>query len=230
MVLGSGLVANGFKAYKNDENYLIFASGVSNSANTNKDEFARERDLLKKAISDHPKKILVYFSTCSIYDHSLQHSLYVHHKREMETIIREDHPRYHIFRVSNLVGNTDNPHTVLNFFVQHINSGEPFFVWRNASRNIIDIDDAVVVCNYILKHDLFRNEIVNIASPSNYSVAEIVQTIEDVVGRKGNYEGLDKGSQPDIDTDPIQEIFTVSNIRFDGEYLRRTIKKYFGNR
>ena len=229
MVLGSGLVANGFKAYMNDENYLIFASGVSNSANTNKDAFTRERDLLKKSINDHPQKILVYFSTCSVYDDSLQDSPYIRHKREMEAIIRENQPHYYIFRVSNLIGHTDNPHTVLNFFVQHIQSGQAFFVWKNASRNIIDIDDAVIICNYILERHLFSNDIVNIANPSNYPVGEIVQTIEEVVNRKGNYELIDKGSNPDIDTSRIQDIFTLSKMRFDGEYLRKTIKKYFGN-
>jgi len=229
MVLGSGLVANGFKAYNKDENYLIFASGVSNSANTDNIEFSRERDLLKKAISDHPKKILVYFSTCSIYDDSLQHSPYIRHKKEMEKLIQENHSHYHIFRVSNLVGKTDNPHTVINFFAKHIQSGQPFLVWENAARNIIDMEDALAVCNYILENLLFENEITNIANPSNYPIREIVRTIEEVLHRKGNYELIHKGSHPDIDTSGIRKIFTVLNMRFDNEYLRRTIKKYFGN-
>ena len=41
MVIGNGLIANQFKSYNNDENILIFASGVSNSSEVNDIEFIR---------------------------------------------------------------------------------------------------------------------------------------------------------------------------------------------
>ena len=34
MVIGNGMIANRFMSYKNDEDIIIFASGVSNSKDT----------------------------------------------------------------------------------------------------------------------------------------------------------------------------------------------------
>jgi nucleoside-diphosphate-sugar epimerase len=227
MVLGNGLVASGFKVYMNDEKCLVFASGVSDSANTDAGVFKREEDLLIKAISEHPEKTFIYFGTCSVYDPSLLSSPYVVHKLAMEAIVKQLHGDYHIFRISNLAGKTNNPHTVLNFFVQHIISGQFFPLWENASRNIIDMDDVTVACHYIIQQRLFKNEVVNVANPFNYPVTQIVQTIEDTLGLKGNYELVDKGSDPLITTHNIQKIFTELNIRFDETYLKRIVKKYF---
>ncbi|HEX4849266.1 MAG TPA: NAD-dependent epimerase/dehydratase family protein, partial [Puia sp.] len=172
--------------------------------------------------------IFVYFGTCSVYDHLLNQSSYVKHKLAMEKLVRDNHDHYHIFRISNLAGHTSNTHTVLNFFVQHIISGEIFYLWKNASRNIIDLDDAFSICHEILQKDLFRNEIVNIANPSNYPVVQIIESIEKVLQKKGHYELIDKGSNPEIHTEQIRALISDLSIQFDSTYLCRTIKKYFG--
>lgn len=228
MVLGNGLVAKGFRRYEEDDRFLIFASGVSNSSNKEVSEFIRERELLESNIHENQNKTLVYFGTCSVYDPILNHSPYVIHKLNMEKLIRDNHAHYHIFRISNLAGNTPNPHTVLNFFIQHINSGELFYLWKNASRNIIDIDDAFAICDQILQRDLFRNEVINIANPTNYPVMQIVENIEHLLGKKGRYELIERGSNPVINTESIQSLISERGIQFDATYLRRTIKKYLG--
>ena len=227
MVAGSGLVAGGFKKYADNNHVLIFASGVSNSANINIAEFEREKTLLKNALGTHQDKTFVYLSTCSVYDASLQNSAYVMHKLAMEAMIREEHGDYHIFRVSNLAGKTNNPHTVLNFFHRHIVSGTFFYVWKNASRNIIDIDHAVAVCSYIIDEKKFRNEVTNVANPVNYPVAAIIEDLENISGKKGNFELVDKGSNPDINTYNVQQLFPLLHINFDKAYLTRTLKKYY---
>ena len=227
MVIGHGLVASGFKAYHNNDRCLIFASGVSNSSNPDPDSFLREARLLQQMIDAHKDKIFVYFGTCSIYDHSMQHSTYVMHKLTMETMIQEQHDDYHIFRISNLVGKINNPNTVLNFFIRHIQSGSFFQLWKNAYRNIIDLDDAVAVCNYIIKQQLCKNEIVNVANPVNYTVLQIVEAIEAFTQKKGNYELVNKGGNPIIDTNIVQNFFDALNIHFDDSYLSRMFRKYF---
>ncbi|PWT71928.1 MAG: NAD-dependent dehydratase [Bacteroidetes bacterium] len=228
MVLGNGLVANGFKRYEHDDRFLIFASGVSNSANREVAEFVREQELLEYSIRENQHKTLVYFGTCSVYDPVLNNSPYVIHKLAMEKLIRENHSDYFVFRISNLAGNTSNPHTVLNFFVQHIISGQFFYLWKNASRNIIDMEDAFAICDRILQKETFKNEIINIANPANYAVTQIVGTIEKLLGKKGNYELIEKGSNPVINTDAIRPIISELGIQFDSAYLCRTIEKYFG--
>ena len=227
MVLGSGLVARGFKVYVDDDNYLVFASGVSNSANRDAKAFSRERTLLEDATKVHNGKTFIYFSTCSIYDPSLKHSQYVKHKLEMEAIIQRHVANYHIFRISNLVGNTDNPHTVLNFFVQHIRTGHSFKVWKNAARNIVDIDDAFAICDHIIRKKLFLNTWVNIANTRNYPVMQIIRAIEQVIGKQGNYKLVDAGDNPMIDTSSIEEIVHTLDISFDDHYLTKTLRKYY---
>jgi nucleoside-diphosphate-sugar epimerase len=227
MVLGSGLVANGFRECQDDENCLVFASGVSNSANTDTGAFEREANLLRKSLQQHAEKLFVYFSTCSIYDPSLQASPYVNHKLAMEAIVQEFHGDYRIFRISNLAGKTNNPHTVLNFFAQHILSGDFFSLWKNASRNIIDLQDAVAICDYLIQNKLFKNEVVDVANPVNYPVLQIIRVMEEILGEKGNYELIEKGYDPKINTLPIQPFLSELKIPFDKGYLIKTLTKYY---
>lgn len=227
MVIGNGLVAKAFSAYNNDDNFLVFASGVSNSANKEEKLFARERALLEKTLKEHTGKHFVYFSTCSLYDPSLKNSLYVNHKLAMETLIKEEHPDYHIFRISNLAGNTTNSNTLLNFFYQHIVSGEFFHIWQNAARNIIDIDDAVILCDYIIQNELLKNRITNIANPHNYSVLSIIEIFEQMLHKKGNYDIIEKSSIPFIDTTTISFFIDTLKINFEEDYLLRTLHKYY---
>ncbi|MEJ0107137.1 MAG: hypothetical protein WDO19_33440 [Bacteroidota bacterium] len=85
-----------------------------------------------------------------------------------------------------MAGKTSNPHTVLNYFIQHILTGDFFYVWQKAARNIIDIDDAYAICDYILQNKMYKNEIINIANPINYPVTAIVNGIEEYFDKKGN--------------------------------------------
>jgi nucleoside-diphosphate-sugar epimerase len=227
MVIGTGLVAKAFDAYKTDNRFLVFASGVSDSTNTDKNAFDREKQLLMKNLKEHEEKIFAYFSTCSIYDTVLSKTPYVLHKLEMEKLISDLHKRYYIFRISNLAGHSANPHTVLNFFVQHILSGTSFFLWNNASRNIIDVDDAFSVCNYILKKNSSYNKVINIANTVNYDVKIIVQEIENFFQKKGNYTLVENSSHPEIDVSAIQSIISALNIKFDSNYLKAIINKYY---
>jgi len=227
MVIGGGLVAKGFKTYRNNNGCLIFASGVSNSETTYASEFEREKKLLQCAIKENQDKIFVYFGTCSVYDESSKSLPYIKHKLAMERMIKEYHNNYHIFRISNLAGKTNNAHTVLNYFFLHIIHNEFFNLWKNAFRNIIDLDDAVFLCDYIIQQGLFKNEIVNIANPENYPVVKIVQLLERINKKKANYNLIDKGGNPAIDTKPIQYLFPILDINFGENYLYTTLKKYY---
>lgn len=227
MVVGKGLVAKAFKAYGDDPAYIIFASGVSNSTSVDIAMFEREQHLLQQTVDANPDKRLVYFSTCSIYDSSLEKSAYVQHKLNMEKLVSQTHSSYIIFRVSNLAGFSINPNTVLNYFFQHIQKGIFFQVWSNAFRNIIDVEDAFRVCDHIIRNKLFENQIVNIANPYNTKVTDIVKEIEFFLEKKGNYNIIEKSSKPIINVNLIETLFGKLNLTFEGNYLRKVIKKYY---
>lgn len=227
MVIGNGMIAKRFSSYAEDNRWLVFASGVSHSLATSLEEFEREKTLLEKSIEINPEKTLVYFSTCSIYDPSLHHSAYVLHKLKMEELITTSASSYIIFRVSNPVGKTNNHHTVLNFFIEHIVTQTFFTVWKYASRNLLDIDDMYKVCQHMMEGGRAINKIINVANPVNYPVTSIIEAIEKHVDKKGHYVFSEKGNSPLIDTTEIQPLFRQLRIEFGPHYLDELLQKYF---
>lgn len=221
------MLASRFMDFEEDEERVIFASGVSNSKNTDKAHFEREIDLLKKTVHDHPRKILVYFSTCSINDADSQNAPYVLHKKEIEQFIRQKVDNYYLFRVSNVAGTSNNPYTLLNYFIFNILQGHSFTVWKNAYRNIIDIDDMYAIIKNILEEKTLLNTTINIANPQNYSVPFIVQTIEDFLKKKAIFTETDRGENYLIDTALIEPIIKSLHLPFETNYLTSILKKYY---
>ena len=227
MVVGKGMVAKRFLSYANISNFLIFASGVSNSKTNDDEAYHRETELLEQMIEAHKDKTLVYFSTCSIYDPGESTSAYIIHKLKMEDLIQKRCPSYQIFRVSNLVGNSDNPNTILNFFIYHIRHKINFDLWTNASRNLLDVDDLFKIADTILKERLFPNTVVNIASPINYPVTKIIEELEQWYGHKASYVRISKGHRFPIDISLIEPVIDRMGVKFGNDYLRYLLTKYY---
>jgi len=227
MVIGNGLVARSFQHYKGSAHILIFASGVSNSKTSTAADFKREQDLLTDTLQAHPDKTIVYFSTTSIDDPDLQATSYVKHKLHMETIIAAKAISWHIFRVPNLAGASSNPNTVLNFFFYHIMRQQPFELWKNSERNIIDVEDVIKTVDFIAENKFFSNKVVNIANTGNYPVPFIVKCMETFCHRKGAYTEKEKGSSFTIDLADIKPVFNQLNIRFTNDYLPALLEKYY---
>lgn len=225
MVVGNGLVAKAFSAYEENDDVVIFASGVSNSKESDDTAFEKEIGLVKEVVHNYPEKIFVYFSTTSIDDKSLQDKKYVQHKLYIESLIAETCSRYYIFRISNIVGRTGNPNTIINFFTRHIQDGEPFAIWENAYRNIIDIDDVFRIGSAIIDNGLHANSIINIAYPHNIAVTEIVATIESFLGKKGIYTRASFGENYLSSTSLIAHFFNPDPLA-PAHYLRRMLDKY----
>jgi nucleoside-diphosphate-sugar epimerase len=227
MVTGNGLIAKNFSRFAHDASRLVFASGVSNSANNDEAEFKRESDLLLQEMGKYPEATVIYFSTCSVYDPSLQQSPYVLHKLKMEDLIKNIAASYLIFRVSNPVGFTNNHHTLINYFVEKIRSRKTFQIWQYASRNIIDVDDMRQICECIMEDETWLNKIVNVANPVNYPVQQIVEMIEQHFNIRGDHQLVEKGNSPLIDTSDIQPYYSRLHIDFGNDYLDRLLHKYY---
>ena len=176
MIVGNGLIASLFIEC-DQENIIFFASGVSNSLETKKEEFLREENLIKKTIAENPNKIFIYFSTCSIYDSSKAESQYVLHKLKMEQIIIQLCPQYLILRLSNAVGNGGNPNLLMNYLVRSVKNNEIINVHTKATRNLIDVEDIKNITNQLIDKQYF-NKIINIAYPENYTIIEILEIME----------------------------------------------------
>lgn len=229
MIVGRGLLASAFaNKFEQDTGVTIFASGVSNSSETNIDAFARESDCLTQAIAKS-SGIFVYFSTCSIGDHERQNSPYVQHKIGMEKLVAQL-PQYFIFRLPQVVGHTSNPHTLTNYIHAQILSGGLFHVWKRAWRNIIDVDDIAAIAEYMIRepHLAYINHAINIASPSSISILELVKTFERLMNKKANYILIERGDHYNIDVERALMVANRLGIEFGADYVEKVIEKYYG--
>ncbi|MBU3556838.1 NAD-dependent epimerase [Polynucleobacter sp. Ross1-W9] len=227
MIIGSGFLAQNFKSYKDDESILIFASGVSNSKETNFAAFEREKELLKESIETHKNKKLIYFGTCSVSDPSEVNSLYVKHKLEMEKLISKSGCEYLAFRLPQLVGKNSNPHTLTNYIYSCINKNICFDLWGRSERNILDIDTVKCIVDYCINKNIYKNSAINIACPFNTRTIEIVRIFEKILGKSANYNLIDRGDSYGIDISNISHVMKILNMEFHDSYLESVLKKYY---
>lgn len=227
MVVGNGLVAQQFDRYRQEDHFLVFASGVSNSKTQNPAVYEREMQLLREQIRENDSRVLVYFSTCSIYDPQEMGSVYVQHKLQVEELIRSQAEKFLVFRISNLAGRSANPNTLLNYFFNHIRSGVNFDLWTKACRNIIDAGHAYLLMDHILQNGLFPNQVINIANPVSYRVMDIVLAIENYLDIRSNFVEVDKGACFDIDLSATQPLLQNLELPFGPGYLERILQKYY---
>ncbi len=225
MIVGKGLIASLF--FENDrEDVIFFASGVSNSMETRKEEFLREENLIRKTISEHPDKIFIYYSTCSIYDSSKTGSHYVLHKLKMEQIIKNNCEKYFILRVSNVVGNGGNPNLLMNYLIRSVYNQETINVHTKATRNLIDAEDVKNISFRLLEKADF-NKIINVAYLYNYTIIEILEIIERFYDIKLNLNLIKSGSRYDINVPEIEHYFKENTLMDKEIYLKRILEKYY---
>ncbi|MCC6410438.1 MAG: NAD-dependent epimerase/dehydratase family protein [Saprospiraceae bacterium] len=225
MVVGTGMMAKRFSAFDQRDDVIIFASGVSNSKEKDTNAYDREINLLNNTISRmRTDQLFVYFSTTSIYDPSVNDSMYILHKHHVEHFIREQCRRFMIFRVSNVVGPGSNPRTVFSFFVNAIQNEIPFEVWQYSERNLIDIDDVYnLVCHFIGLKEV-ENAMLNLAYPSNVSVPEMVEAIAGSLKKLPKASFLSMGSAYKIE--PLHEDLIAYFTLPAREYLQQLLCKY----
>ena len=230
MVFGSGLLARAFgPQFANSATSCVYAAGVSNSNCSDQREFDREQDRLMAAMGQHRSaELFLYFGTCSANGLLGSASSYVQHKIKMEKIV-EEHPRYLILRLPQTAGKTENPHTLLNYIFARIIRSERFQVWKNARRNIIDVDDVVRIAIGLALEEGMRRESINVANFLDSAMVDIVELMAKVVGKKAIYDCLDRGDAYPIDTRRIREVAPRCGVIFGPKYLEIVIRKYFGS-
>ena len=228
MIIGSGLLASAFSStFLEDKDVIIYAAGVSNSNCTDESEFQRERSRLSESLQKTSKdKTFVYFGTCSVNDPLAINTLYVQHKLAMEKIVYVQ-PNNLIFRLPQLAGKTPNPHTLLNYLYARISRSEKFNLWRNAKRNIIDVDDVVAIALQLIANNSIRNATFNIANTANYKMIDIVKIMEQVLCKRAIYDVTENGSECTIDITDMSSILDDAKVKFDDDYLKNVIAKYY---
>lgn len=225
MIIGNGLIASTFKEnFSDSADVLIFASGVSNSQESNQKNFRRERKLLLEAIQE--KKLFIYFSTCSLNDESVKNTPYGLHKQSMESIVKLS-DRFIIFRLPQVVGESKNPSTLTNYLYRVISQNMRFSLWQYAYRNLIDIDDVTSIANILIKNPLNIGSTINIANRLMISMPNLVKIFEIVLNKKAKYDLINRGSNFKIETKLSNNIAIKLGINFDNQYIEKIIAKYY---
>lgn len=221
MIIGNGLIAKALKEIDAPE-MVFFASGVSNSLETNKAAFEREVNLLKKTIGENDGKKLIYFSTLSIHDQSKQESAYVLHKKEIENYIQNNCKNYLVLRIGNIVGNGGNENTLFNFLKNRIKSSAKFNLHTKARRLLVDMDD---ITKFLAENSTVLNhQILNFAYPNYYNLKEIVVCIEEKLDKKAQFEEINEGDFYKIEfCNNVNSYF--SNLSAE-DYLKNLVEKY----
>ncbi|MGV0935950.1 NAD-dependent epimerase/dehydratase family protein [Empedobacter falsenii] len=222
MIIGRGLIASQF-INVDQEDVVFFASGVSNSSETKKEEFLREQNLIEETIRLNSDKLFIYFSTCSIYDSSKYNSPYVLHKLHIEEVIKQNTANYLILRISNVVGIGGNPNLLMNYLYRQIMTNQQLNVHQYATRNLIDVEDVKDITLQYIQSNRW-NRIVNVAYAENYFIPEIVEAFEEILQKPAMKLMENKGEHYSIDIHELQYQFSIQDKEV---YLNNLIKKYY---
>ncbi len=230
MIIGRGLVANAFASeWQHDETTMIVAAGVSNSAETAPEAFAREEAMLDDVLSGQAVQRVIYFGSCAVGNPAERQTPYLLHKAGMEARVLAD-PRGRVFRLPQVVGDGGNPHTLTNFLCARIESGETFDIWARAERNLIDIEDVALLGTHVLRHPAGYPPVMSLADVQSTNMLAIVRGMEQVLGRRGNYRVLDQGVAFPIDTRDCQRAALACGVPLGDGYLQQLLGKYYAGR
>ena len=223
MIIGNGLIAKAFKKkYENDDTTIIFASGVSNSEETNTSNFVREKNLLLSVIKQSSIK-LVYFSTILI---GYKNSPYYTHKKEMEDLIKSTSKNYIIIRVPQLIGVSGNKNNLINYLVNNIKNGFSVVVYDDIKRALLDVDDLVNFIDYC--KDLSTCKSISIGGIEPISVFDLSKKIGYILNVEPIIKIKDKDEDDGwttISDEFFNDFLVINKIKSDG-YTEKIIKKY----
>ncbi len=225
MIVWNWLIWKALKKIDSDE-YIFFASGVSDSKHCTEVDCTREINLLREYIKI-PNKKIIYFSSCSIYDISLSEEAYIQHKLNIESIIQKESSNYLIVRIWNIVWEWWNPRTIINFLYNSIIAQKSIEIWGWAKRNILDVDHLIQMLDFYLKdNNKIENKIININNPNSYSILEVVKSFEKQLWKQWKYIIKNKWDWIDFNTEISKSLF--NSLSIDTEiYLDNIIKKYY---
>lgn len=218
-IVGNGMMAKSASVLSSDWPTTIFASGVSNSAETAQSSYQREIDLLQKAISD--TSLFVYFSSYLAEDGN---SVYAEHKRHIEELIKQETSNYIILRLPQVVGIASN-NTLINYFVRAIVRKEYLALQKYAYRSLIDVEDVMRVLQTLIDKRL-SNITISVGPSRPMKVTDIFKVIEEIVGGETSYEELETGTHQRADLTKLIQILGKNDPLFADGYQRCVLEKY----
>lgn len=228
MIIGRGLLANALKEI-DDEKYLFYANGISNSVLENIPKHNFEIKEIEEISSRNNGKIFIYFSTSQVNSELNHDRAYVKHKLSVERLISKSFSEFLIVRTTNLVGdNPWNTHTLFNYLYNAITVNQQISINPVLERNFLDAAHFISLLeNYLEVHE--RNRVIEIVNPLSFTMAEIVNQFENCFSKKFNLE-LHSESKDfavfELNPELSKELFESCHISVQN-YIPRLLKKYY---
>lgn len=220
------MMARAFSAFGGRADVVIFASGVSNSLETDSAAFSREKALLEQVRKDNPAALLVYCGTCSADDPELRDTPYVRHKLAMESLLSASDGPWLVLRIPLAIGRNSRSRTLAQFLHERIARGQPFEVWEGAARFPIDVEDIFRIGSRFIDDPALWNRRINVALRS-FPVRDFVSVMERIVGRKANCTLVRRGRRYELACPEALQVARELDLDLGEQYLEKLLRKYF---
>lgn len=224
MVVGNGLIAKSMSSFINEDDILIFASGVSNSKEKDTSKYEREINILKTYYNTNKK--FIYFSTCSVLYDCIENTEYIEHKKKIEHIILNNFKNYLIFRLPNIVGVTNNPNTSFNFFKNNLKHGININVEKFTTRYFIDIVDVVDTLTPIILDNKNNKKTFNVCFNSKINIFDFIMMMSKHMNVDPKIILEENGCSLDVNNNEFINLLDKKYKLIDGDYNIKLIKKY----
>lgn len=224
MIIGDGLLGNGFRMVNDFDGFVIFTSGVSNSKEIRIKEFQREENLILKTISENSNLKFIYFS--SILAGEIDNPYY-NHNVKMEELIKTNSKNYIIFKLPQIIGKLGNENNLINYLKFNIKKYNDIIIPKNVRRSIIDIDDIVKIVDYC--KDKINNEIVNISHIEKIEIVNLVYIMAEILTHSKVFIKINEPKVSDEWVTKNGKIInnSIKSLKIDKKgYIVRVLKKY----
>lgn len=238
-IIGNGMIARAFMPYQAQlEAVVIFASGVSNSSETDPAAYARECDLLIETLQSckHDPSRIVYFSSGgTIYGNYAglrdektplyPRTPYGRQQLLCEALIKNSGAPYLITRLANLIGPGQNHTQLIPALVDQALAGHAH-LFQHATRDLLDVEDfAPIVIRLLASLASDENETVIVASGISLPIAEIFSQIQSELGTTADISLLDRGDVQRFNIEKLQHQL-AGQVHFDERYPAQVVRKY----
>ena len=146
----------------------------------------------------------------------------------IEDLFKKKVKKFIIVRLTQVVGNNQNPSTITNFFYNNIKNNNSFYLWSGQKRNLIDIDDVVKIFKKILKKKFIKSKIINIYNTKSISVKKIIIILSKILNKKVKFkEKKFKKRLGYFSYKKYTKFYQFANLFDKGNYNKRILMKYY---
>ncbi|WP_328609291.1 NAD-dependent epimerase/dehydratase family protein [Amycolatopsis sp. NBC_00345] len=237
-IVGRGFLARNLRVLEERHpDATVFAAGVSSTANTSLEDYAREAGLLYDVIRrcQADRRRLVYLSTASASMYGdgpseedgpvFPGSPFGRHKLALEAVLAASGVEFLVLRLAHAVGAHQRPHQLLPSFIRQIREGS-LTVHRGAGRDLIDAADVVTIVDGLLRRGIGR-EVFNVASGFPVAAEDIVALLEDRLGATAEKTFVERPQRHDISTTKLLSALPeAAGLGFGPGYHREVVDRY----